>query len=75
MEKEIRDLTLFKEHHQHASTKQRHDVGVQVVPDVTEAQNQNTKFTNLSDSVDLTAEEELNDYGEDNRLDQSCPQQ
>jgi hypothetical protein len=37
MEKEIKDLNQFKEHHQHLSNTLRIHVGIQAVPEVTEA--------------------------------------
>jgi len=47
MEKEIKDLSQFKEHHQHLSNKLRIHVGIQAVPEVMEAQNQNTIKTTI----------------------------
>ena len=37
MEKEIKDLKQFKEHHQHLSNKLRIHVSIQAVPEVAEA--------------------------------------
>jgi hypothetical protein len=37
LEKEIKDLAQFKEQHQHQSNKLRSHVGIQAVPEVSEA--------------------------------------